>query len=190
MLILVDVNTLLEQFQTNPIPVIIIGFILIVVIWRAFRTASIYLGAKGFVKKSNKLRRKKYSGVLLNEFTEKKRARNTNSYKKLRRRAKNKVEAYFKYKEDELPGITNYANSKMLKRNRKKLIIFVSNGRKKIKRIQMKKAFKNFVELTNKYDCLDEFVLYLHNLPEAILNHQDYDIYIEEHDISIGYEIK
>ena len=40
------------------------------------------------------------------------------------------------------------------------------------------------------YECLDEFIQYLHNLPEAILNREDYDIYINDHDVSIGYKIK
>ena len=31
------------------------------------------------------------------------------------------------------------------------------------------------------YECLDEFIQYLHNLPEAILNREDYDIYIIDH---------
>lgn len=183
------IQTFFSENFNNPF-VWVVALIVVLLIWRGFRSASVYFGAKGYVKKSNRLRRKKYNGLTLIEFTEKKRKRNSNSYAKLRRRSKTKVEAYFKYKEEELPGITNYANSKLLKRNRKKIVIFVSNGRKKIKKIYMKKSWKKFVELTNKYDCLDELIQYLHNLPEAILNHQDYDIYIGDHDVSIGYEIK
>ena len=32
------------------------------------------------------------------------------------------------------------------------------------------------IQLTNKQNCLDEFIHYLHDLPEAILDKQDYDI--------------
>ena len=117
-------------------------------------------------------------------------SKNTNTYKKLKRSAKTKVEKYFKYKEDELPGVANYAYGKMLKRSKDKLIIFVSNGKKKVAKIKMKKATKQFIEITNKYECLDEFIQFLHNLPEAILEQQDYDIYISDHDVSIGYQVK
>lgn len=183
-------TTYMNQWELYTIPMGFIHFVLIILIWRMFKSISIYFGAKGFVKKSNKLRRKKYNGTTLVEYTEKRRKKNTNTYNKLRRKGKNKVEAYFKYKQEELPGITNYANGKMLKRNRQKLVIFVSNGQKKIKKIHMKKAFKDFVELTNKYECLDELILYLHNLPNAILNHQDYDIFVGEKEVAIGYELK
>jgi len=184
------IDMYLDSWTAYLIPMAVGHLIGLLVVWRMFNTMRIYFGAKGFVRKASKQRRKKFNGLLLNEFTEKKRKKNTNTYKKLKRRSKNKVEKYFKYKIEELPGITNYSYGKMFKRNKHKLTIFVSNGKKKIMKIHMKKAYKKFIDLTNKYECLDEFVQYLHNLPEAIMNQQEYDIYISDHDVSIGYLIK
>lgn len=179
-----------DSWQAFPIPVFILHLFISLIIWRGYTNARIYFGTKSYVKKTNKLRRKKFSGLMLNEFTEKRRKKRTNTYKNLRSKAKSRVEKYFQYKEDELPGITNYSYSKLFKRNKSKLFIIVSDGHKKIMKIQLKKATKQFIELVNTYECLDEFVQYLHNLPDAIMNQQDYDIYINDHDVSIGYEVK
>lgn len=54
----------------------------------------------------------------------------------------------------------------------------------------MKKALKQFIEITNKYECLDEFILYLHHLPDAMIKRERYDIYINDFDITIGYDVK
>jgi phage terminase large subunit-like protein len=173
----------------NPIAIGVILF-LILLVWRLFNTAGMYLGSKRFVKKTKRLRRRKFNGPDIIEFTSDKRKRDSNSYKKLRRRAKNRVLKYFEYKQEELPGITNYAHGKLLRRNRQKLLIYVSNGQKKITRFKMKKAAKQFIDITNKYQCLDDLVEYLHNLPKAILSHKEYEIQIPEHGVAIGYEIK
>ena len=42
--------------------------------------------------------------------------------------------------------------------NKTKLTINVSNGKKKVMKIKMRKATKRFIELSNKYECLDELV--------------------------------
>jgi hypothetical protein len=183
-----DFEAILQQLSN---PVVLVGLLcFVLLIWRLFNTVRIYSGAKSYVKKTNKLRRKKYNGPDLLNFIEKKRKKGTNTYKNLRNRAKVRVEDFFQYKESELPGITNYSHGGMFKRSNKKITIFVSNGKKKISTIRMKKASKQFMDLANKYNCLNELIQYLHNLPEAILNQQEYDIYVNEFDVSIGYEIK
>ena len=54
----------------------------------------------------------------------------------------------------------------------------------------MKKSVKSVIDVTNKYSCLDEMITFLHNLPEAILEKQEYDIYAGDEDIMITYQIK
>ena len=78
----------------------------------------------------------------------------------------------------------------MFRRSSDKLVIFARNERKIVKKVGVRKGLKNIIDITNKYQCLDEMIHFLHNLPEAILDKQDYDIYIDEQDISIGYMIK
>ena len=174
-----DITLLLSEYVDSwkeyLIPMIFIHFFIILLLWRMFINARIYLGTKKYVAKTNKLRRKKYNGLLLNDYTKKKRKRKTNTFKGLRTKAKSKVEAYLKYKEEELIGITNYSYGKLLKRNKENLCIYVSNGKKKIQKIYLKKSLKQFIDLMDTYECLDEFIQYLHNLPEAILNREDYD---------------
>ena len=179
------------QFYTDNLLYAAIGTIIaLFIIFRLFKTARIYLGTKSYVRKSKKLRKKKFNGILLTDKIKKKRKKNTNEFSKLRGRGKKLVKKYFNYKLEELPVITRYSYGKLLKRSKKKLMIIVKNDRKTLKKINMKKGLKNLIQVTNKYQCLDEVIHFLHNLPDAILEQQDYDIYVGEEEISIGYVIK
>ncbi len=180
----------LDFTQYLTLPNLVIGGIAIIIIIRLFNNVRIFFGAKSYVKKASKLRRKKYNGLILVESTKKRRKKNSNSYQKLKHKPKSLVEKYFKYKEDELPGMRNYARGSAFRRNKEKLYIYVSNGKKQIMKFSMKKATKKFIDVTNKYNCLDEVVVYLHHLPEAILKHEEYEIFISDADVSIGYQIK
>lgn len=174
---------------TNPV-FIVIAFILLLVIIRIINNIRINSGAKSFITRANKLRRKKFNGPDLIEYTALKRRRGSNTYRRLKGNAKSKVEKYFLYKEEEIPAIVNFSHGKRNKKNKKKLTIYVTNGHRKVIKLRLGKTLKEFVNLTNKFECLDEFIQFLHHLPEAILNHQQYDIYVPEHEVSIGYEIK
>jgi len=167
-----------------------IGILVLLIFFRIWRTMRLYLGNKRFMKKSKKLRAKKYNGPALVDKIKRKRKKNTNSFKKLKGRGKKLVRKYFAYKLDELPVLVRYTHGKLFKRSKKKIQIYAKNERKIIYRSKLKKPMKEFINLSNKFDCLDQFILFLHNLPEAILEDQEYDIYINEQDISIGYLIK
>ncbi len=176
----------MENLLYTGIAVVVILFI----IFRMIKTFRIHLGAKKYVRKSRKLRKKKFNGIILVDKTQKKRKKETNSYNKLKGRGKKKVKKYFVYKIEELTVITRYSYGKLFKRSSDKLIIFARNERKIVKKVGVRKGLKNLIDITNKYQCLDEMIHFLHNLPEAILDKQEYDIYIDEQDISIGYMIK
>lgn len=180
-------DEILQQYA-NPV-FIVIAFIFVLVIIRVFNNIRVNAGAKSYITRANKLRRKKFNGPDLIEFIAQKRRRGSNTFKKLKNNAKSRVEKYFLYKEEELPAIVNFSHAKK-KKNKKKLIIYVTNGYRKMIKIRMGKTLKEFINLTNKFECLDEFIKFLHDLPEAILSHKEYDIYIPEHEVSIGYEIK
>lgn len=179
---------ILQQIN-NPV-FLIIAFIVILVIIRLFNRMRINAGAKSYIKKASKLRRKKFNGPDLIEYTTHKRKGGSNTYKKLKTNAKGKVEKFFQYKEEELPALVNFMYAKRKKKNKKKLVVFVTNGQRKMIKIGLGKTVKEFIQVSNKFDCLDELIRFLHDLPNAILKQKDYDIYIPEHEVSIGYEIK
>lgn len=184
------IETIIDFYSANLIPAAIGTVVVLYLIFRIFKTASIYLGTKRYVKKSKRLRKKKFNGIILTDKIKKKRKKNTNEYSRLKGRGKKFVKKYFIYKLEELPVITRYSYGKLLKRSKKRLLIIVKNESRTIKKIKMKKGLKNLIQVTNKHKCLDELISFLHNLPEAILEQQDYDIYVGEEDISIGYLIK
>lgn len=181
---------ILELIQENLLISVFIGVIIVFILFRMFKTMRMYLGAKSFVKKSLKLDKKKFNGLTLVEKTAKKRKKNTNSFKKLRGRAKKWVRKYLTHKFDQLPIVTKYSRGKLFKRSRNRLIILVKNERKTIKKISTKKGQKMLIDLTNKYECLDEVVTFLHHLPNAILNEEDYDIFFGEEGLILTYQIK
>lgn len=181
-------DEILQQIN-NPV-FLVIGFIIFLLIIRLINTMRINTGAKSYITRANKLRRKKFNGPDLIEFTALKRKGGSNTYKKLKTNAKSRVEKYFQYKEEELPALVNFVYSKRKKKNKRHLTIFVTNGKRKMIKIKLGKTVKEFIQLTNSFECLDELIRFLHNLPDAILKHQKYDIYIPEHEVSIGYSIK
>lgn len=183
------IESFLQIYRNNLFLAIIGTVVLLFIISRFIKTAHIYLNAKSYVKKSKRLRKKKYNGNLLVEKIQNKRKKNTNSFHKLKRRGKNLVRKYFEYKLEELPVIRKYSYSKLIKRTNDKIVIVVKNEKKTILKFRLKNNIKKFIEITDKYDCLDDLILFLHNLPEALLEQQDYDIYLSDQDITIGYDI-
>ena len=167
----------------------VVVFLLLIIV-RLFRTMRMYLGAKSFVKKSLKKDKKKFNGLTLVEKTSKKRKKNTNSFKKPRGRAKKWVRKYLVHKFEELPIITKYSRGKIFKRSNNRLILLVKNEKKTLKRMSMKKGMKQIIDISNKYDCLDEVLTFLHYLPNAILNEEEYDIFFGEEGLLLTYQIK
>ena len=184
------IDIIIDFYTDNLLYAVIGTIVVLLIISRLYKTALIYLGTKRYVRKSKKLRKKKYNGILLTDKIKKKRKKNTNSFQKLKGRGRKLSKKYFNYKLEELPVITKYSYGKLLKRSRNKLVIIVKNERKTLKKIHMKKGLKTMINVTNKYECLDEFIVFLHNLPEAILEQQDYDIYVGDNDVSISYIVK
>ena len=185
-----DFGAFIDMALENWMYTIVIGAIVIFILIRLIKTARMYLGAKSYVKKARKLDRKKFNGLQLIEKIAKKRKKNTNSFGKLSHRGKKLVRKYLTHKIDELPIITKYAKGKLFKRSNNKLNIIIKNQKKTLKKITMKKAMKQLLEVTNKYECLDEMITFLHYLPDAILDDQDYDIYIGDQEVLITYQIK
>ncbi len=183
-------DDLFQLIMDNLVVAGVATLVILFIIFRMIKTFRIHLGAKKYVKKSRKLRRKKFNGIQLVDKTQKKRKKETNSFNKLKGRGKKKVKKYFNYKIEELTVVTRYSYGKLFKRSSDKLVIFARNERKIVKKVGVRKGLKNIIDITNKYQCLDEMIHFLHNLPEAILDKQDYDVYIDEQDISIGYMIK
>jgi len=185
-----DFDTFIELVTHNLIVSFVVVAIIVFIIYRLIKTARMYLGAKSYVKKAKKLDKKKFNGMTLVEKISKKRKKKTNSFKKLNGRGKKLVRKYLTHKFEELPVITRYARGKLFKRSNNRLIIIIKNERRTLKKIGMKNGMKQLIEVTNKYDCLDEVLTFFHNLPEAILEEQEYDVFFGEEDIVITYIIK
>ncbi|AIO18999.1 hypothetical protein KQ51_01122 [Candidatus Izimaplasma bacterium HR1] len=183
-------DAIIQIIMDNILVSVFVGVIVIFIIFRLIKTARMYLGAKSYVRKARRLDKKKFNGLNLVEKTAKRRKKNTNTFKKLRNRGKKWVRKYLTHKFDELPIITRYSRGKLFKRSKNRLIIIVKNEKKTIKKISTKRGMKQIIDISNKYECLDEVITFLHHLPEAILNEQEYDIFFGEEGMLLTYQIK
>ncbi|MFK5884084.1 MAG: hypothetical protein QM489_07095 [Candidatus Izemoplasma sp.] len=185
-----SVDTIITWITDNLYIAIAIGVVSLFILVRMWHSVRLHLGNKKYVKKSVKLRKKKFNGVRLVDKIKKKRKKNTNTFKKLSYRGKKLTKKYLNYKSEELPIVTKYSYGKLLKRSRDKLQIIVRNERKVVMKLKLKRSYKELVKLSNKYECLDELLLFLHELPLHIIEQQDYEVYVNIHEISISYTIK
>lgn len=179
------------DFYVNNVIVGILGTITIVfMIYRMYKTSRMYLGLKSYVKSLKKSRKRKYNGVELVQKIKRKRKRHTNSFAKLYGGAKRKVRKYFEYKKEELPVITKYSFGHLFKRSKEEVIIYIKRGKKTLSKIKMKRPVKAWIEASNEYECLNELIEFLHYLPDAILDKQEYEVVGSTTDITINYQIK
>ncbi len=183
-------NEFIQLAVDNYVYTAIVVIIITLVILRIRKTIRIHIGSKKYVKKSRKLRKRKFNGITLVDKIKRKRKKKTNNYLKLTYSGKRKVKKYLNYKSEELPIITKYSYGKLFKRSNNKLIIFAKRDKKIIKRVNLKKGPKNIIDFVNRYECLNEMIVYLHNLPVAILDQQDYELNVKGKEISLGYKIK
>ena len=173
----------------------IIGYLLIclivyLILRRMTKIARQHLAMKNFVKKSIRLDRKKFDGNSLVDKIKRRRKRHTNSFQYLRGGAKRLVRRYFNHKSEELPVIARYANGGLFKRSNNKIVFYVKQGKKTLNKYTLKKGAKFFVDLTNQYNCVDELIVFLHQLPDAVLEKKIIDIYSTIGDVTLTYQIK
>jgi len=180
----------IDLVMSNPIVAAVSGVIVLFILFRLYKTMRIYLGAKGYIRKSKKLRKKKFNGLLLNDKIRKKRKKNTNAYNKLKGSAKKKVKKYVTYKVEELEVAVRYSYGKLFRRSKEKLLILVTREGKTLKKIKPKKAVKTILDTMTKYTCVDEMIVFLHELTDAILEQQEFDLYCDESEVMLTYTIK
>jgi len=183
-------DQLITLLKDNILISIIIGFIILFIIFRMIKSMHFYMSSAKYNRKAKRLRKKKYNGVLLIDKIRKRRKKNTNNYKKLKRKGKKLTKKYLDYKAEELPIIAKYADSKVLKSSRRQLMIVVYEEGKTKKKYKLKKGSKQFINIIDTYDCLDQMIEFLHKLPDTMVNDEDLEFYIEEQNITIGYTLK
>lgn len=143
-----------------------------------------------YLAKAQKLREKKFNGIELVKTTQDKRRKHTNCYKRLKGSAKKKVEHYLDYKSKELPNVFNFVENHSLKPSKKILYIVFKSDQKILSKQPIEIGYRQLIKNSDKYDCLDQIILFLHHLPEALLAEKEYDVYIEDEDMIITYEVE
>lgn len=143
-----------------------------------------------YLAKAKRLREKKYNGIELVKTTQDKRRKNTNCFKRLKGSSKKKIEHYLDYKTKELPNIFNFVENNSLKPSKKILYIVFKNDQKIVSKQPIEIGYRQLIRNSDKFDCLDQIILFLHHLPDALLAQKEYDVYIEDEDMIITYEVE
>lgn len=185
-----DLTVILDTLFSVILPIFLILIITYLLLRRVIRTAKAHLSMKKFVKESIRKDRKKFNGLQLTDKVKRRRKRHTNSFQYLRMRGKRPVRQYFIHKSQELPVFVRYAKGKLLKRSRSRLRILVKQEKRTLGKYPIKQGPKGLIELTNEHQCLNELIVFLHHLPDAILEQRPYDIYVPTSDTTITYQIK
>jgi len=185
-----DFETMLSYFFEYFVPIVVGLIILFLISRRLTKTAKMYLGMKAYVKQAIKLDRKKFNGLTLNDKIKRKRKRHSNSFQSLRGRAKRDVRKFFNHKVEEIPVFSRYTEGKLFKRAKAKVILYIKQDKKTLDKFTMKQGTRHLIEMSNKHNCLDEMITFLHHLPDAIIEKRTYDIYAPASDVSITYQVK
>lgn len=141
------------------------------------------------IKKYRRNRKKKYSGERLLKKIEKKRKKNTNTYKHLKRKGKTLVDGYFHYKEKELIDTAKYVNSEGIKKIKADFDLVIREGQTVTEVIKHKHFIKKVKQLSNTYECLDQVIFFLDHLPKQMLEEKLFNVNLTE-SITITYDIK
>lgn len=166
------------------------GLILLCVLNFTIKRLWFNFKSKRYLDKAKKLRDKKYNGIELVKTTQDKRKKQTNCYKRLKNTAKRKVDHYFDYKTKEIPNVFNFVENNSLKPSKKILYIVFKNDQKIISKQPIEIGYRQLIKNSDRFDCLDQIILFLHHLPEALLAQKEYDVYIEDEDMIITYEVQ
>lgn len=176
--------------RENLLITIAIGLLIVFLIIRSIKHMHFYMSSARYARKARRLRKKKYNGVFLVDKLKKRRKKHTNNFKKLKRKGKKLTKKYLEYKAEELPILTKYIHSKVLKASRRELLIVAMHGTKTKKKYKLKKGAKQFINIIDTYDCLDQFLVFLHELPDAMASDMDLNFYLEADDVTISYMFK
>ena len=135
------------------------------------------------------MRKKKMNGDKLLKKIEKKRKKNSNTYKQLKRKGKSILDSYINYKDKELLDTAKYVNAKGLKKPKAKFSLLIHEAGNITQTIDHKHFVKKVKQLMNTYECLDETIFFLHHLPAEMLDEKLFTINLTE-TMTITYDIK
>ncbi len=161
----------------------LVGFIILAIVLASIVNKSKYMARyKRFYRKLEKVINKKYNGNLLNENIINNYAKDqTNTFKSLRRKGKNKVKKYFAYYVKSLPELAMLKSFTTPDRNKNQLaILLLDDFDKLLYRWSAKNKVKGLIKACNKYQMLTAYIGFLFELPLNI--HQGAEFRFTNHD--------
>lgn len=183
-------SELLDILLGFVLPVMLGSFLFWLLLKRVLRTARGHLGMRRYVRQATRLDRKKHNGLELLDKVKRRRKRNSNTFSGLRLFGRGPVRRYLVHKSEELPVFVRYTSGKLLKRSKAKLRLVVKQGSKTIAKYKLKSGIHDFIDLSNDHHCLTELIIFLHHLPDAVLERRDYEIDVPHNNLTITYQIK
>ncbi|GEM_PF-1317206 len=179
-----------ELLPDIPLEYVLAAVVGAVFLFIPFKVVGRRMLLRKLVKKHRKQSKKKYNGERLLEKIDKKRKSGGNTYRSLKRPARKRVKKYLEFKVKQLRFAAMKAKKKGLRIKKRRCYLTILDERKGKDRREKFQNTKDLIRMSNKFDCLDEMILYLDELPERILKDEDFEYRLEENEAWLSYEIR
>ncbi|MFW6285067.1 MAG: hypothetical protein ACOC2X_01675 [Bacillota bacterium] len=143
-----------------------------------------------WVRKLEKKRPKAYHGEAVLKFTKKHRKTGTNTYKKLKPKGRKRFERYLGFKKRELKATLKFIDKKAFGRPKSRLALRLLEGKKEVARIRWPLGLKALTRTIDKYECLDECILYLDLLPRKVADKKVFRYRPKSLEVTFDYELE
>ncbi|MFW6285093.1 MAG: hypothetical protein ACOC2X_01805 [Bacillota bacterium] len=143
-----------------------------------------------WVRKLEKKRPKAYQGDAVLKFTKKHRKTGANTYKKLKPKGRKRFNRFLGFKKRELKTVLKYIDKKAFGKPKSKLALRLLEGNKEVARIKWPLNLKALTRAIDKYDCLDECILYLDMLPRKVADKRVFRYRPKSRPIMFDYELE
>ncbi|MFP4078936.1 MAG: hypothetical protein ACLFUQ_07315 [Candidatus Izemoplasmataceae bacterium] len=142
------------------------------------------------VRKLEKRRPKAYYADAVLTFTKKHRKTGSNTYRKLRPKGRKRFDRYLGFKRRELNTVLKYLDKKAFGKPKSKLSLRLLEGKREVGRIKWPWSLKALTRAIDKYDCLDECILYLDMLPRKVADKKVFRYSPKSRPITFDYELE
>ncbi len=184
----IDFTQIETWFTAETLPFIIGGVLLLVLLFLYLAHRMRVMHLKAMIKRNRKASIKKYNVSALLEKIDNKRKPESNDFKGLKGKAKKLVKQYLKHKHNEIKYIAIFKTRGRFKFKLKACVIKITQEKQDRVKKETYQSLRDYIKLANKYDCLDQFMVYLDELPQYMMDDGQFEYYLDTHDVTISYQ--
>ncbi len=184
----VDFSVIESWFTADMLPIIIAAVIVIILIFLYLGHRMRVLHLKRMIKRNRKASMKRYQATTILDKIEKKRKPESNDFKGLKGKGKKLVKQYLKHKHNEIKYIAIFKTRGRFKFKLKDCVLKITKEKQDRIKKETYKSLRDYIKLANKYECLDQLMVYLDELPQYMMDDGQFEYYLASHDVTLSYQ--